>query len=355
VYNQADTDYLCLRDKEIPAPGKADDTVLRTVFMGSDPFSVPSLEACIAHAEVVGVFTQPDRRSGRGRKRISVSPVKALAVEHGLDVEQPERFDKSSVERLRALEPDLTVVAAYGRLLPPAALAVARVDSINVHASLLPRHRGAAPMAAAILAGDAEAGVTVMKLRPRLDAGEIVCFADGQPVQRSVTIADNESAGQLSERLAVLGGELLADALLAIADGSVTYRTQDEAGSTYAPMLDKADGQIDWSQPAAVVARHIRAMTPWPGAFSVFGAPGQPPCRIIVVSARPNDATTGQPPGRAVVDDARLMVGAGPGSVELLELKPAGRNVMSAGAFIRGCKALHTELGQGGECWFGRA
>jgi methionyl-tRNA formyltransferase len=322
--------------------------------MGSDPFSVPSLDACHHNADVVAVFSQPDRPSGRGRKTLAVSPVKRRACELGLLIEQPERFDKSTVEKLRGLAPDLVVVAAYGLLLPGAALRVPQVDTINVHASLLPRHRGAAPMAAAILAGDAETGVTVMKVRPKLDAGEIVCFPDGRPAQQSTAIADNETAGQLAERLAGLGGELLSDVLRQFTEGSVTYRPQDEASATYAPMLTKADGQIDWARPADEVARHIRAMTPWPGAFSVFHAPDQPPCRVIVLAARPLKDGLALEPGRVALDDGRLRVATADGCVDILTLKPAGRNAMDATAFLRGCKAAQEKSGQGGDCRFGR-
>ena len=326
---------------------------LRAVFMGSDVFSVPSLEACLARSEVVAVYTQPDRRSGRGRKRLECSPVKDAAVARGLQVEQPETFDSESTERLREFEPDLTVVAAYGELLPRAALAAAQLDSINVHASLLPRYRGAAPVAAAIQAGETEAGVTIMKLRPKLDAGEIIAFGGERRAQAATPIGEDETAGALTARLAELGGSLLADVLAAFADGSVTYEPQDEARATYAPMLRKCDGRIDWSRPAADVVRHVRAMTPWPGAYTELYAPPAEPTRIVVLRARVCEGG-GDEPGRVCrPPEQGLAVSAGDGGVELLEVKPAGRNAMAAAEFLRGCPDLRDPAAEGGDCWFG--
>ena len=329
---------------------------LKVVFMGSDTFSVPSLEACLARTDVVAVYTQPDRRSGRGRKRIGRSPVKELAVDRGLHVEQPENFDKRRSEQLRTFGADLVVVAAYGHILPPAALDAARRDSVNVHASLLPRHRGAAPVAAAILAGDAQAGVTIMKIRAKLDAGEIVCCGERRRAQKALRIRDDETAGELTARLAALGGELLPEVLQAFADRSVTYETQDETQATIAPMLRKSDGRIDWTQPADRVARHVRAMTPWPGAQAELRLPGSQPVRMTVLGARPCEADVEGGPGRvAVLDGSRLVVSAGSGGVELLRVRPAGRKAMTAVDFLRGCSALREDSGQGGGCWFATA
>ncbi|MFH1730840.1 MAG: methionyl-tRNA formyltransferase [Planctomycetota bacterium] len=347
---------MCGGRAEDTALARSEEPSLRVVFMGSDAFSVPSLEACLAQCEVVAVYTQPDRRSGRGRRRLSRSPVKEVALSLGLPVEQPEKFDKRCSERLREFEPDLTVVAAYGQLLPRHALAAARVDSINVHASLLPRHRGAAPVAAAILAGDAEAGVTVMKLRPELDAGEIIICGGGRRAQRAAAVADDETAGELAARLATLGGELLADVLPAFADGSVTYELQDDARATYAPMLRKSDGEIDWSQPAGDVLRRIRAMTPWPGACTELQTAGAAPVRVTVLRARACGSGIGGRPGQIHVRPGpQLLACTGGGWLELLEVKPAGRKAMAAAEFIRGCRPLRDTSGRDGDCWFGSA
>lgn len=328
-------------------------TRLRVVFMGSDAFSVPSLEACAAVADVVAVYVGADRRSGRGRSMAAPSPVKELAVSRGLRVEQPEKFDKECCERLAAFCADLIVVAAYGHILPRAALGAARLDSVNVHASLLPRHRGAAPVAAAILAGDADAGVTIMKLRPRLDAGELICTGTGaRRAQRATVIGRDETAGELSERLARIGGELVGEVLAAFADGSVTYEAQDEAQATFAPPLQKSDGRIVWARPAEFLARHVRAMTPWPGAFSEFQAPGRGPVHVIVLEGRASEDAAPGAPGRVEVRPGpRMFVATGAGRFELLRLKPAGRAAMAAAEFVRGCAALR-EPGRHGECSF---
>ena len=325
--------------------------------MGSDNFSVPSLRACLTCADVIAVYTQPDRRSGRGRKQLQPSPVKQVATEHRLHVEQPETFDNQCVETLRGFEADLIVVAAYGQLLPRGALKAARLGTVNVHASLLPRHRGAAPVAAAILAGDTDAGVTVMKVRPKLDAGEIVCCGERRRrAQKATPIREDETAGQLTARLAALGAELLAEVLRAFADGSVTYESQDDAQATVAPKLRKPDARIDWSRPADRIARHVRAMTPWPGAYTELHAPGLEPIRITVLEARITDAGGGAGPGRlAVPGGSRLVVSTGEGHVELIRLKPAGRSAMAAADFARGCSALREGAERDGGCWFAGA
>jgi len=332
----------------------AEKLPLKVVFMGSDAFSVPSLEACLARAEIVAVYTRPDRRSGRGRKRV-VSPVQAAAANGGLQLEQPERFDKACVEGLRGFGADLVVVAAYGMLLPAAALRAARLDSINVHASLLPRHRGAAPVAAAILAGDAETGVTVMKLRPELDAGETVTFGrERRRAQRATPIGESETAGELLARLARIGAELLAEVLPAYAEGSVTYEAQDASRATYAPALRKADGRIDWSRRAGEVVRHVRAMTPWPGAFTSLRVPGCEPVRLTLATAREGPQKGRGDPGRLAVEGSRrLVAGTAAGSVEVLRLKPAGRKEMDAAEFLRGAAALREALARGEACSFG--
>ena len=293
----------------------------------------------MAAGEAVAVFTQPDRPAGRGRKELSVSPIKQLALERNIAVYQPEKFDKHAVEQLRSLSPELTVVAAYGLILPQSALDVASLDTINVHASLLPRHRGPSPIAAAILAGDAEAGVTAMKVRRAVDSGEII-VCGGVPAQRKTFIAEHENAGELSRRLAALGGDALAEAINTFAAGNVGYLPQDEARATYCKMLSKADGRIDWARPADEIVRHVRAMTPWPGAWSEIAGIADEPVRIVVVSARVSSESAGAPGGIKLEPGPRIFVGAGGGSVEIRRLKPAGRCEMPAADFVRGTPKL---------------
>jgi methionyl-tRNA formyltransferase len=330
------------------------------IFMGSDEFSVPVLEACRTGAGVVAVCTSPDRRSGRGRKRLTRSPVARAADAAGLPVWQPERLDNEFVEAARRLAPDLIIVAAYGLILPSSLLEVPRLDAVNVHASLLPRHRGAAPVAAAILAGDDQTGVTIIRLRPRLDAGEIICYGtDRRAARRATRIGEHETAGELKARLATMGAELLAECLPDLAAGSVTCEDQDESKATYAPMLSKNDGRIDWGRPADDVVRHVRAMTPWPGAFTELRQPGREPLRLIVLSARragaafaADDLPAGQP---AILEDGRLTVAAADGPVELRRVKPAGRGDMDARDFTRGHPVFRDGPGRIGETSFAGA
>lgn len=329
---------------------------LRVVFMGSALFSVPSLKACLSHARVVAVYTQPGRRSGRGRKQRAISPVGEVAAEYGLPLEQPVLFDKQTCERIRGYKADLVVVAAYGQILPRAALDAPRLASINVHASLLPRHRGAAPIAATIRSGDAETGVTVIRMRPRLDAGEILCLGtERRKAQVATRIGDDETAGELTERLAAIGGDLLVDVLAAFAQGAVTYEAQDEPLATYAPMLTKADGLIPWSATAEQVLRHIRAMTPWPGAYCEAHMHGCRPTRLVVLRARRHEAELPGRSGTVFAVDGHMLVKTGLGSVELLRVKPASRDEMSGADFLRGHRLDAHGLGRDGDCWLAGA
>jgi methionyl-tRNA formyltransferase len=233
---------------------------MRIVFAGTPSFAVPSLRAAHAHGEVVAVYTQPDRPAGRGRG-LTASPVKLEAIQRGIPVLQPETLKrKESQQALRDLEPDLMIVVAYGLILPRAVLEIPRFGCWNVHASLLPRWRGAAPIQRAIEAGDTETGVCLMQMEAGLDTGPVL-------LAMTTPIGDDETGGQLHDRLAELGASVLADGLaLRRADVKPTPWIQPEAGVTYAHKLDKAEARLDWNQPAALLARKVRAFEPWPVA-----------------------------------------------------------------------------------------
>lgn len=232
---------------------------LRVVFAGTPEFSVPCLRAVIASGvDVIAVYTQPDRPAGRGRK-LAPSPVKQAAADAGIVVEQPESLrDVAAQGRLSDLAPDLLIVVAYGLILPKKVLAIPRLGCWNVHASSLPRWRGAAPIQRAIVAGDNETGVDLMEMEAGLDTGPVLLRA-------STAIASNETGGSLHDRLSLLGAELLAEGLRRLSDGTLpTAKAQDETGITYAHKLEKSEAKLDWSLRAEQLERHVRAFNPWP-------------------------------------------------------------------------------------------
>ncbi|MGE7137485.1 methionyl-tRNA formyltransferase [Luteibacter sp. NPDC031894] len=266
---------------------------LRVVFAGTPDFAVPCLEACrAAGADVVAVYTQPDRPAGRGRK-LAASPVKEAALAAGIPVEQPESFKaEADRQRLASYAPDLMVVVAYGLILPRKVLAIPRLGCWNVHASLLPRWRGAAPIQRAILAGDTESGVDLMQMEAGLDTGPVL-------VERRTPIADDDTGGSLHDRLAALGADALAEGLRrTLAGESLVPRAQSGEGVEYAHKLDKAEARLDFAQPAMVLERKVRAFDPWPvaeadiagerlriwSAQAVPGVPGAEPGRILAAS-----------------------------------------------------------------------
>jgi methionyl-tRNA formyltransferase len=237
---------------------------MRLIFAGTPDFAVPSLRAAAQRGEVVGVYTQPDRPAGRGRE-LSISPVKREALLRGIPVMQPENFKtRAAREALRALQPDLMIVVAYGLILPQSVLDIPTYGCWNVHASLLPRWRGAAPIQRAIEAGDAETGVCLMQMEKGLDSGPVL-------LQAKLAIGDTETGGQLHDRLSELGAEVLGDGLgLARAELFPRPWIQPEAGVTYAHKLDKAEARLDWSHSATALANKVRAFNPWPMADAVI-------------------------------------------------------------------------------------
>jgi methionyl-tRNA formyltransferase len=298
---------------------------MRAVFMGSPEFALPSLEALAAHYLVVGVVTQPDRPAGRGRK-LHPSAVKARAVALGLPVLEPERVRaEAAVEQLNSLDPELIVVAAYGQILPASLLAIPAQGCLNVHASLLPRWRGAAPIQAAILHGDETSGVTIMRMDVGLDTGPIL-------TQGAAPIQSQETGGELSRRLATLGAKLLLDTLPPYLDGKLQLRPQDESLATLAPMLKKADGRLDVRREAEWLARQVRAYEPWPGSFLDLQQG-----RLLVRRAHsvPSEGG-GQPPGTLATIAGFPAVYTGMGLLVLDLVQPPGKRPMSGEAYLRG-------------------
>ncbi len=308
---------------------------MRVVFLGSPEFALPSLRRLIeSDHDIVGVFTQPDRPVGRGR-RLAPPPVKTLAIERGLAVFQPPSISKpEAVEQLRALAPDIGVIAAYGQILRQRVLDVPRLGVLNVHASLLPRWRGAAPVPAAILAGDERAGATIMRVVLALDAGPMLDRVE-------VSIRPDDTAGTLLGRVAEAGADLLMRVLPPWEAGEITPQEQDEALATYAPQIKKADALIDWQhEPAAGVCRKVRAYNPWPIAYSYLD--GQP-LRVHDAAERPERIAA--PPGTIVASngdghDEGIACAAADASVVLLRVQGPGGKVMSGAEFRRG----HAEI-----------
>jgi methionyl-tRNA formyltransferase len=303
------------------------------VFLGTGDFAVPSLRAVVgAGHEVAALFTQPDREKGRGRK-LTPPPVKPVAEALGVPVLQPRRI-RDAVETVREQRPEILVVVAYGQILPKAVLEAAPRGAVNVHGSLLPRWRGAAPIQWAIASGDAETGVTTMLLDEGLDTGPIL-------LAERTAIGPEETAADLSPRLAAMGAELLVKTLAGLEDGSVRPVPQHPAEATVARLLEKEDGRLDWSLASPQLAQRVRGFHPWPGAFAPLEG------RVVkVLRARPEEnasggAPTSDPasaPGTVVrVDSEGVVVAAGGSSLlRLLEVQPESRKPVSAAAFAQG-------------------
>lgn len=288
---------------------------LRVVFAGTPEFAVPAFEACLASgAEVVAAYTQPDRPAGRGRK-LSASPVKQAALAAGVAVEQPPTLrDKAARTVLAAHAPDLVVVVAYGLILPRSVLALPRLGCWNVHASLLPRWRGAAPIQRAILSGDEESGVDLMQMEAGLDTGPVL-------LERRTPIAPGETGGSLHDRLARLGAEVLADGLARVLRGEALPATvQPEAGVTYAHKIDKAEARIDWNEPAVTIERKVRAFDPWPVAEGLVEGER---LRIWSAEALAQDAHAA-PGGIVAAQRDALDIATGDGILRIRELQREG-------------------------------
>jgi methionyl-tRNA formyltransferase len=306
------------------------------IFMGSPQFAVPTLEALARDHNILAVFTQPDKPAGRGQQLTAV-PVKHWAVAHNLPVHQPKSFRKepAAIDLLRDLKPDVIVVAAYGLILPQAVLDVPRFGCLNVHGSILPRHRGAAPITSAILAGDAKTGITLMQMDAGLDTGPMLS------VVREAIRADDTTAS-LSERLALSGAQLMADTLPKYLSGEIVPQPQPEDGVTYSPKIDKANAQIDWNKPAAEIERLVRAYIPWPGTQTLWD--GQ---MVKVLKAQAIEGKRDGEIGRVLkLSDGSIGVVTGEGVLVLKEIQLAGRKAMKPEDFVRGQpKFIGTVLG----------
>jgi methionyl-tRNA formyltransferase len=307
---------------------------VRLVFLGTPGFAAASLEALIeARFDIALVVAQPDRPAGRGRT-LTAPPVARVARDRGLQLAQPEDANAEVwIQKLAALEPDLFVIVAYGLILSPALLAVPRLGALNVHASLLPDYRGASPIACAIEDGVAGTGVTTMWLDDGIDTGDIVH-------QRYVPIDPEETAGELTDRLAHEGAKLLVDSLRAIATGAAPRHPQDRSAGRYCRKLRKEQGAIDWSADAERVARHVRAVTPWPGARTAFGE-----VEVTIERARVFDLVAREVTPGTVLSAAEAgpsdgpVIACGKGALELTHVRPAGKKSMAARDWWRGLRA----------------
>ena len=297
--------------------------MMRIVFMGSPEFALPSLRACIARHQVVLAVAQPDKPAGRG-KELTRPPVALAADQAGIEVYQPRSARPPEVaERLRATGAELAVVVAYGKILPKGVLEAFPRGCVNVHGSLLPAYRGAAPVQWAILKGERETGVTIMKLDEGMDTGPML-------LERRVAIGDSETSGQLATRLAAVGAEALVEALAAIEAGTAVEVPQDDTRASYAPMLEKSHGLIDWTRSAEEIRNLIRGVDPWPGAATALGG------EALKLYGATRAAGEGEPGTVLSLGGDGVVVATGDGAVRIAELQAPGKRRMSAAELARG-------------------
>lgn len=312
------------------------DTVpqIRIVFMGTPRFASRILgELLDAGYHVVAVYTRPDRPVGRDQS-VSATPVKTLALEHAIPVEQPERLDQAAVEQLKSHKPDLIVVAAYGRILPPAVLALPGFGCLNVHASLLPRWRGASPVQNAILAGDQESGVTLMQMEEGLDTGPVVA-------RRAVPLSAAETTETLLDRLSLVGSELLLETLPRYVARTIEAAPQDESQATLCQIIERADGQVFWNEEAEAIERKARAFTPWPGVFCFFSQDGaRKRLKLLTVSCQRVQPENPHRLGEVFELGEKVGVQCGSGVLFLEQVQPEGKTPMEIREFVRGYPAF---------------
>jgi methionyl-tRNA formyltransferase len=296
---------------------------MRIVFLGTGEIGLPTLDALLnSEHQLVGVVTQPDKPVGR-QQRIEPTPIKKAVAKTVIPILQPARIkDQSAIEEIRAFKPEVIVVMAYGQILPSDVLKIPRITCLNLHASLLPRWRGAAPIQAAIAAGDSETGITVMYMNEGLDTGDIL-------LQRRTEIRSKDTGGSLHDRLAQIAPEALLESLRLLAAGDAPRIPQDNTQATYAPKLQREHGQINWSESAEAIERKIRAFNPWPGAFMKLNDQN---LKIFSASV----LGLGGQPGEILRSDKDLIVATGKGALSLAEVQLEGKRRMSASEFLRG-------------------
>ncbi|BCJ85124.1 methionyl-tRNA formyltransferase [Effusibacillus dendaii] len=301
---------------------------MRILFMGTPDFAVASLEALVTNGyQVVGVVTQPDRPKGRGRQ-LMPPPVKEIAQKYELPVFQPEKVrQEEALAQLEELQPDLLVTAAYGQLLPQRLLDMPKFGSINVHASLLPKHRGGAPIHRAIINGDKQSGVTIMRMVQALDAGAMLS-------QVAIPIDERDTVGSLHDKLACAGAKLLLETIPKIADGSITETEQDESLVTYSPNISRDDERIDWTKSARAIYNQVRGLNPWPVSFTTSNGKI---VKIWWVDLVDETTVSGKQPGTVLrTSKDSIEVQTGKGIVAIRELQPEGKRKMKAEELLRG-------------------
>ena len=299
---------------------------MRIVFMGTPDFAVPSLEALLkSEHQVVGVVTQPDRPKGRGQE-VVFSPVKVVCQRKGIPVLQPLKMkDPAFLDALRRWTPDVIAVTAYGRILPPAILALPPRGCINVHGSLLPKYRGAGPIQWAVIRGEQQTGITTMFMAEGMDTGDML-------LQETVEIRADDTAGTLAPRLAEVGGRLLVETLRRLEAGTLTPQPQDDAQATMAPLLKKEDGVVDWTLPAAEIANRVRGLSPWPGAYTYVNGERWVLWRVAV-----GKEVSGSAPGTVTkVSKDRVEVATGDGTIQLIEIQPSNSRRMTMAQYLAG-------------------
>jgi len=300
---------------------------MRIVFMGSPELAVPSLRAAADSGQVAGVITQPARRKGRGQK-VTPSPIALECFRTGIEPMMPDSIRTPEfLEEFRRMKPDLGVVVAYGKILPPDILEIPRLGCVNVHASLLPELRGAAPIQWAVARGARETGVTLMQMDKGMDTGPVL-------QQEKTPIGEKETASELAQRLSLMAARILVKGLPALARGELTPVPQDDFRATYAPLLKRKDGLLDWSLAAREIANRIRGFTPWPGTYSMLIGK-----RILITSASSFNAPSGSVPGEVLeAGTGGILVACGEGALRILTLKPEGKREMTTTEFLAGHK-----------------